>query len=81
MAIVGGESIMYSLHFLDIIQNMLNNVADFIPHSFKALHLVLSSDNDCYYVHYIIMSPVSPTSSQGHLPMVIDWISTNGLLP
>ena len=66
---------------LGLIQNVLNNVADFIPHCAKFVHIVLPCDKDVVLFNVLCIPPASPIQTQGYLPMVINWTPTTELIP
>ena len=59
------------VRFLDVIQAMLNNVADVIPHC-------TVQGQGCYYASYFIYTPASPSSLKGSLGHGYSLDSTTG---
>ena len=64
------------VEFLDVIQNLLNNVADVIPLSAKVVHTVPPYDKNIIMTKYY----VSPLPSPPNLRVTCLWLSTGCLL-
>ena len=63
--------------FLNVLQNLLKNVAGVMPQFGTS---VLPCDPSCNNVQYIMYAPSTPTQLQGPQPLVIDWTPTTGLV-
>ena len=60
------------LHFLGVMHNLLNNVANVIPHCAKVVYIVTPCDKDVIMFNILFMPPVTPTQPQGYWPLVMD---------
>ena len=67
--------------FLDVVQNLLLNAAYVMPHCAKFVHIVQPYDKGVIMSNMLHISLCLPTLPQNHLPRVIDWPPTTGLIP
>ena len=59
---------------------LVGECGNVIPHCANVVHIVSICDKDVMSSNYIMYALASPVPPQGYLPMVIDWISTTGIV-